>query len=221
MSEQTIPTKERILRSAGIIFGKKGFKDATIRRIAKDAKVNIAAINYHFRGKEELYGAVLEDVFQSGFSRFPATLGLGEDADPELRLRAFIRAMFYRLQSREGWGGMAGQGRLIARELLDPSPAFANIINRYVKPHVDLLVGIIVDIMRINPGSAKLVPCALSIIGQCIYYALASTVIRTISADIAPTEDNLDQPADAVWLFSLGGIARIKEEFLAPSKAAS
>jgi AcrR family transcriptional regulator len=218
MSDRTRPTKERILESAGIIFGKKGFKDATIRGIAREAQVNIAAINYHFRDKEGLYGAVLEDVFHTGFTRFPATPETGDDGDPQQRLRIFIKAMFYRLQSREGWGGMSGQGRLIARELLDPSPAFEKILDKYVKPHKDLLLNIIVDIMQINPGPKKLLPCAISIIGQCIYYALASTVIRKISADSAPTEDNLDQLADSVWLFSLGGIARIKEEFLSPSK---
>jgi AcrR family transcriptional regulator len=214
MSDRTRPTKERILESAGIIFGKKGFKDATIRGIAREAQVNIAAINYHFRDKEGLYGAVLEDVFHTGFTRFPATPETGDDGDPQQRLRIFIKAMFYRLQSREGWGGMSGQGRLIARELLDPSPAFEKILDKYVRPHKDLLLNIIVDIMQIDPGPKKLLPCAISIIGQCIYYALASTVIRKISADSAPTEDNLDQLADSVWLFSLGGIARIKEEFL-------
>ncbi len=218
MTNQTTPTKERILRSAGVIFGKKGFKDATIREIAKVAKVNIAAINYHFRDKEGLYGAVLEDVFKTGFTRFPATLETGVDADPEQRLRAFIRAMFYRLQSREGWGGMVGQGRLIAREFIDPSPAFEGVLDKYIKPHKDLLLGIIADIMQLNPGPEILMPCAISIIGQCIYYALGSRVIRKISADNAPTEDNLDQLADSVWLFSLGGIAGIKEAFLSLSK---
>lgn len=219
MSDQTMPTKERILKYASVIFGRKGFKDATIRSIAKDAQVNIAAINYHFRGKEELYGAVLEDVFNRGFTRFPATLRVDIDTAPEERLRAFIRAMFYRLQSREGLGGMSGQGRLIARELLDPSPAFASVLDKYIKPLKDLLLAIIVDIMQINPGPEKLMPCALSIIGQCLYYALGSPVIQKISAESVPTEDNLDQLAESVWLFSLGGIARIKEEILSPSKA--
>ena len=219
MSEQTTPTKERILRAAAVIFGRKGFKNATIRMIAKAAQVNIAAINYYFQGKEGLYCAVLEDVFHTGFTRFPATLEIGADAKPEQRLQAFIKAMFYRLQSREGWGGMSEQGRLIARELLDPSPAFENVLDRYVKPHKDLLLNIISDIMQINPGPEKLMPCVISIIGQCIYYALGSSVIQKISVESTPTEDSLDRLADSVWLFSLGGIARIKEEILSPSKA--
>ena len=73
--------------------------------------------------------------------------------------------------------------------------------------------------MQINPGPKKLMPCVLSIIGQCIYYAQASSVILKISAESAPTEDNLDQLANSVWLFALGEIARIKEEILSPSKA--
>ena len=221
MSDQTASTKERIVRSAGVIFGKKGFKDATIREIAKAAQVNIAAINYHFQGKEGLYGAVLEDVFHTGFTRFPATLGKGGKADPEQQLRFFIRAMFHRLQSQEGWGGMSGQGRLIARELLDPSPAFETILDKYIRPHKELLLVIVADIMQINPGPEKLMPCVFSIIGQCIYYALGSTIIRRINVDSAPAEKNLDQLADSVWLFSLGGIARIKEEFLSPSKVST
>lgn len=214
------PTKKRILEAAGEIFGTKGFKDATIRTIAKDAKVNIAAINYHFRDKEGLYGAVLEEVFQLGFTRFPANMDLAANADPQQRLKAFIRAMFYRLQSKEGWGGIGGRGRLIARELLDPSPAFEAVLDRYIKPHKDMLVAIIIDIMGTDPGPEKLMSCAISIIGQCIYYALASPVIRKISADNAPTEENLDRLAQFVWLFSLGGIAKIQDATLSPTKDA-
>ena len=220
MTDQNISTKERILAAAGDIFGAKGFKDATIRTIAQAANVNIAAINYHFRDKEGLYRTVLEEVFHLGFTRFPATMGLAPDADPEERLRAFIRAMFYRLQSKEGWGGIAGRGRLIAREILDPSPAFEAVLDRYIKPHRDLLVVILQDIAGSGCGPEKLLPCAISIIGQCIYYAIASPVIRIISIDNAPTEDNLDRLADFVWHFSLGGIAAISLPTPAATKEA-
>lgn len=212
MTESVLSTKNRILESAGEIFGKKGFKDATIRRIAKDAGVNIAAINYHFRDKEGLYRAVLEEVFHTGFTRFPANLDLPPNAKPEERLRAFIRAMFYRLQSGEGWGGISGRGRLIAREMFDPSPAFELILDRYIKPHKDLLAAIIAEVMDDAPRQELVLPCAISIIGQCIYYAFASTVIGKISAGDAPTEANLDRLADFVWQFSLGGIKAIRTQ---------
>jgi AcrR family transcriptional regulator len=212
MLDQEMTTKERILKAAGDIFGKRGFKDTTIRAIALAAQVNVAAINYHFQDKERLYGTVLEDVFRAGFTRFPAEPATGVDQSPEQRLRTFIRAMFYRLLSVEGWGGLSGKGRLIARELLDPSPTFEAVLDKYIRPHKDLLVAIIIAIMKTDPGPQKLLPCAISIIGQCIYYAFASGIIGKISAADAPSAANIDRLADFVWIFSLGGIAKIQDE---------
>ena len=218
MSEKAMETKERILKAAGDIFGNKGFKDTTIRAIAQAAEVNIAAINYHFRDKEGLYGVVLEDVFKTGFTRFPALLEQESESGAEEQLRTFIHSMFYRLQSNEGWGGFTGKGTLIARELLDPSPALEPVLDRYIKPHKDMLVSIIADVMQTDPEQDLLRPCAISIISQCIYYALASRVITKIFEDNESTQDNLDRLADFVWVFSLGGIARIKDESLLTRK---
>jgi AcrR family transcriptional regulator len=212
MSEQQLPTKERIVKAAGEIFGRKGFSGATIRQIAQAARVNTAAINYHFRDKEGLYSAVLENVFKRGFTRFPSILEEDMDSAPEKRLQSFVRGMFYRLQRPEGWGGMTGQGRLIARELLDPSPPFENILDRYIRPHKDLLVSIIAEIAGSTVEPRKLLQCAISIIGQCIYYTFASSVISKIGGELTPRQDNLDQLADFVYTFSLGGINQIKDE---------
>jgi len=212
MTDCSQSTKERILAAAGDIFGREGFKAATIRGIAKAANANIAAINYHFQGKEGLYAAVLENVFHQGFTRFPSKLGIEESAPPEQQLRAFIKGMFYRLLSRDGWGGLSGQGRLIARELLEPTPAFERILDKYIKPHKDRLVSILVAMMGKDIGPRYLLPCAISIIGQCIYYALAGPVITKIAVEDSPIEDNLDRLAEFVWLFSLGGIERIRLE---------
>lgn len=212
MNEYPPTTKERLLETAGDIFGREGFKATTIRRIAEAAQVNVAAINYHFRDKEGLYAAVLEHVFHSGFTKFPSSMGIAEDTPPEQQLLFFIKGMFYRLLSSDGWGGLSGRGRLIARELVDPSPAFDAILDTYIKPHKDLLLRIIIAIIGSNPGPRKLMPCAISIIGQCIYYALATPVIRKIAEENIPDKDNLDRLAEFVWSFSLGGIKKISSD---------
>lgn len=53
-------TKEKIINSAEELFGIKGFNGASIREISKHSSVNIAAINYHFASKENLYLEVLK-----------------------------------------------------------------------------------------------------------------------------------------------------------------
>lgn len=58
--EKVKTTKERILKVANELFATKGFAGASVREIAKEADVNIAAINYHFQNKEGLYWKVFE-----------------------------------------------------------------------------------------------------------------------------------------------------------------
>src|SRR3954467_11365308 len=52
-------TKERILDSAETLFMEQGFEGTSLRAIPAAANVNLAAVNYHFGTKEELFQAVL------------------------------------------------------------------------------------------------------------------------------------------------------------------
>lgn len=52
--------EERILRSAERLFADQGFRGTSLRRITDRAGCNIAAVNYHFDGKENLYIAVFQ-----------------------------------------------------------------------------------------------------------------------------------------------------------------
>ena len=48
-------TREQILCAAEVLFAEKGFSHTSIRDITEKADCNIAAVNYHFHGKENLY----------------------------------------------------------------------------------------------------------------------------------------------------------------------
>ena len=50
----------RILEAAIAVIEEFGYKNVTVRRIAAKAGVNIAAINYYFRTKEQLLDKVLD-----------------------------------------------------------------------------------------------------------------------------------------------------------------
>ncbi len=56
-------TKQKILYAAAEKFAKDGYHKTTIRDICNHADVNIAAVNYHFKGKAELYLKVYEYLF--------------------------------------------------------------------------------------------------------------------------------------------------------------
>ncbi len=77
MGEKDLNTEEKILQAAIELFPVKG--DITTREIAKLAGVNVAAINYHFKSKDNLmkavekhYSTVLYDM-QNGIINDPST----------------------------------------------------------------------------------------------------------------------------------------------------
>src|SRR5258708_40373917 len=52
-------TKARILDAAEHLFMEHGFEATSMRQLTSAAGVNLAAVNYHFGSKEELFQAVL------------------------------------------------------------------------------------------------------------------------------------------------------------------
>lgn len=47
-----LSTKQKILQAAMDIIAAEGLEKTTVRKIAARAGVNIAAVNYHFGGKD-------------------------------------------------------------------------------------------------------------------------------------------------------------------------
>lgn len=60
MNIASIPTKERILSAAERLFAESGIGNTSLRQITNRAKVNLAAVNYHFGSKDGLVEAVYE-----------------------------------------------------------------------------------------------------------------------------------------------------------------
>ncbi len=59
MSEEKHDPKEKLLDAAESLFACKGFDEVSIRELAAAADVNVAAVNYHFQGKENLFHEVI------------------------------------------------------------------------------------------------------------------------------------------------------------------
>ena len=84
-------TRNLIIKAAVSLFAEKGFERSSVRDIVTKARVNQAAINYHFKGKDGLYFEVLKIAFER------LTENAGVDAEElkslsrEQALRRFVR----------------------------------------------------------------------------------------------------------------------------------
>ena len=138
--KQPSNTRSRILDVAEELFGERGLDRVSIRDITRKARVNLAAINYHFGSKEDLIAAVFERrVVPVNEARLAALDRVEKSAGrriPKLEavLEAFIRPA---LQSslKASKGGTAFS-KLFGRCLSEPSPEVVVLLKRQFEPLV-------------------------------------------------------------------------------------
>lgn len=80
--------REGILRAAATAFARTGFADTSMEDVAAEAGITKLIVYRHFRTKEELYRAVLEQVSQRQVQVFLD--GLLEGATASLGLKTFL-----------------------------------------------------------------------------------------------------------------------------------
>jgi AcrR family transcriptional regulator len=88
--KDSLTTKEKIIRVAMDIIAQEGFQNITVRKIATQAGVNVAAINYHFGSKDAVISEALKTVTDELKSTFEYLKASNERA--ETKLAAFINS---------------------------------------------------------------------------------------------------------------------------------
>ncbi len=78
-------TKERILKIASMLFFQKGIDRTSIKQIADKAGVNIAAVNYHFKSKENLVDLIFERTIMEFSPSLPKILLSDKPLEDKIR----------------------------------------------------------------------------------------------------------------------------------------
>lgn len=110
-----IDTKQRILDSAERLFSDRGFEGTSLRTIIADAKVNLAAIHYHYHSKEALLDAVilrrLEPINRRRLEMLDAAERSAGASPPSLEavIEAFLAPAFRTVASDESIARLMGR----------------------------------------------------------------------------------------------------------------
>jgi AcrR family transcriptional regulator len=140
-------TRSRILDAAEELFGERGLDRVSIRAITRQAKVNLAAINYHFGSKDDLIAAVFERrVVPVNEARLAALDRVEKSAGkrvPKLEaiLEAFIRpALQSSLKAPKGGTAFS---KLFGRCLSEPSPEVEALLKSQFEPLVERMESVL------------------------------------------------------------------------------
>ena len=208
LTAESADTRKRLLEAAAEVFSAEGFRAATVRQICQRASANVAAIHYHFGGKQELYVELLRELGRRAFERYPPTLGLSADPTPEERLFAFVHAFLLRVLSDDGF---ARHGRVLSREMIDPSPAFEHVIEGFIRPHLEYLHGLVREILGPEADEQEVRYSARSIVAQCAFYHHARPVIEHLAPGEPRDAAAIRGLAEHITRFSLEGLGHRQE----------
>jgi AcrR family transcriptional regulator len=192
-------TRDRIVAAAGAVFAERGFRGTTIRQITARAGVNLAAVNYYFRDKGELYIQVLKEA-----KRHVPLLALpGPGGNPEAQLRVlvdrFVRSLLD--PKRPFW-----HGRVLMAEMSNPTPALGVLIRDVTAPFYHKMRSLIGEIVGGAGSAVELDLLTLSVMGQCVFYVCSRPVIEQLALDLGKSPNRTDWIARHVGDFSMAAL---------------
>jgi len=147
MTRPSEVTRERIMKAAERLFADRGYDGTSIRAIVAKARVNQAAINYHFDGKDGLYREVLRAAFRAMTEDQLAHAEEAKAMSREDALHAFIRRQLHPLMGRDEYSRYM---RIFNWEAVRPTPVFRSLLSEEAAPFMGLAADLV---SRFLPGA--------------------------------------------------------------------
>jgi len=200
--------RQRILDVAEELFAEKGFQGTSIREITQRANCNVASVNYHFHGKENLYIEVfrlhMNAIRDQRILAIRKFLSQKQEHRTLEELIQSFATVFLEPFLKEGSGQRLMV--LMMRERNDPHLPR----HMFVEEIVQTVKSIMKEaLLQICPGlsdtAAEL--CIHSIVGQLVHVIQAQELFEGMDKKAVPVLD-LPEAVKHVVRFSVGGILK-------------
>jgi AcrR family transcriptional regulator len=192
-------TPTRIVEAALAAFARHGFDGASTRDIAAAAGVNQGLITYHFAGKEQLWRAAVDHVFERLRTSFGNALEMLAEVDARTRLRLVIR-QFVRFTAAH-----PELHRLVVQEGKSDSPRLRWLVDRHIRPLFEATIAMIRESQRdgLLPGIS---PAHLHYIflGAATHVFIAAPEFRRLTGEDPMQPQSVEAHADALVGLLLG-----------------
>ncbi len=139
-SKSSNVTRDKILLAALAIFGRRGYSDASMDKIAMEADITKGALYWHFQDKQALYGAVVDLVVNRQMEAISEPLN--SLSSPEEKIGAVVRATidFYRSDQlvSDFYSNMLFESKLLTQ--LELKKTMAEMYSSYRRALAELFV---------------------------------------------------------------------------------
>lgn len=172
-------TRAQLIDAALDVFGELGFDGASTRLIASKAGVNLAAIAYHFGGKEALHIAVARHITESIAANIGPALALAATPDSlasaEAARQTTQRMLGGFIDVILGKADAARWARFVVREQMQPSAAF-EVLYEFLGGAQAMATRAFAAALG-KPESREIRLRVFAIIGQVMFFRVAQAVV--------------------------------------------
>lgn len=202
-------TRQRLLESACDLFAAKGFTKTTNKDICDRAGANIAAVNYYFGSKQNLYAEAWRKAFQDSLEANPPDGGVPEDAPPDERLRGRVRALIRGIADENNQSFL-----IVHKEMASPTALLGEVTRECMRPLGEGTANLVRELLGSHATEKQIQFCMASIMSQCIDVIGRMRVHREhiTPENHPPVIDDIDGYAEHVAEFSLAGIRAIRQQ---------
>jgi AcrR family transcriptional regulator len=177
----------RIVHAARARFLREGVDGAALRQIARDAGTNIGMVYYYFKTKDDLFFAVVEDVYRIILA--DVTQLMTTDLPEEERLQQLYQRLAR--MSEEEFQVL----RLILREALISSARLTRLGQLFLRGHIPVVVRCLLDGVAkgqfrgdLSPVLALGATLSLGIMPQIVRRLVSATELPGLQTLPAPSE---------------------------------
>jgi AcrR family transcriptional regulator len=192
------------MKAAERLFAERGYEATSIRAIVAKARVNQAAINYHFDGKDGLYREVLRTAFRALTEQQLEHADEMKAMSREAALAEFIHRQLRPLLGRDEY---SRHMRILNWETVRPTAVFRKLLSEEAAPFMGLAVELV---RRFQPEADQrtLTAAAVWLVGQCSVFLRNREQLAEPPLGLALDEKAVEWLAQLVSTWATGGLGR-------------
>lgn len=175
-------TRERILDKAEVLFAQKGFRAVSVREITSAARCNLAAVNYYFGNKENLYLEVFRSRWVPRAMRvresFRKSLASKDSLSESTVVRALAQAFVEGPLSDEE---RLRHSQLMTREMTQPTKAFEHVAEQVIQPFFREVSDQLDSVLTDKLGEEQMMLNIFSIFAMVLYFNFARVAVSRLT----------------------------------------
>lgn len=183
-----IDARQRLLAAGLRLFAEQGFEQTSVRALAREAGVNLAAVSYYFGDKTGLYRALFTENCAgthdpTAFAQTDAPTALGE------ALHRFYGDFLEPLKRGDDIHLVM---KLHFREMAEPTGAWAHVLDTDIRPQHEAMLRLLTRALGLRRPDQDVHRLAIAIAGLAVHVFVFHEGVKTLQPALLASPRAID-----------------------------